>query len=152
MSGRKAVGAHRGQLDVLGLQDRMEAGDQKVFRDRRETKVTVERMDQGDLKVIGEKWECRDSLEPTAYRAITDHLVREVHQDLMDAMELRASQGFQDFQVPKDQKVTRASQVQKDRRENHPELEMESRVRRGNLDAMDNQESRVLQEEMAVLA
>jgi len=38
---------------VLGLQDRMEAGDQKVFRDRRETKVTVERMDQGDLKVIG---------------------------------------------------------------------------------------------------
>ena len=25
------------------------------------------------------------------FRAITDHLVREVHQDLMDAMELRYS-------------------------------------------------------------
>ena len=44
---------HLGQSELLDLKDRWEIRDQRVFRDRKETRVTVERMDQGGQKVIG---------------------------------------------------------------------------------------------------
>jgi len=50
---RRCFRARRGQLDLLGLQDLREIKDQKVFQERKETKVKVERTDREDQKVIG---------------------------------------------------------------------------------------------------
>lgn len=53
-----------------------------------------------------------------------------IDSEIGTLLHCRANQGFQDFQVPKDQKVNLAFQAPKEERGNHLEVEKESKVKR----------------------